>query len=56
MTFKDYTDTLLALANKADSMWNQFFAANAGILVWLATIDNEIPLKYRIFAALIYTT
>ena len=54
MTLKDYSDLILALVNKVDAMWNHFFAANAGIIVWLTSVENEIPLKYRVFVMLIF--
>ena len=54
MTLYDYSEFVLSFINKVDTMWNHFFAANAAIIVWLASVENEIPLSYRVFATIIY--
>ncbi len=54
MTLKDYSGLLLTFANKVDSIWNYFFTANAAIIIWLTSVENDILLEYRIFATVIY--
>ena len=54
MNLNEYTEIVLSFVNKVDSMWNHFFAANAGIIVWLTSVENEIPVSYRITATSIY--